>query len=141
MRQIRMLFIVCVLLTGPFVAMADERSPNEKLQRITVRLLDYRFEPSQITLKIGEEIELTLVNEGTVMHEFVTDALKDLEVDVENNGVVAETHGVAELEIPPNAKVVLRFTPKKPGEFPMECHAKKPKDHLKEGMSGKLAFR
>ncbi len=141
MRRIGMLFILCLFLTGPFVAQADERSPNEKLQRTTIRLLDYRFIPSQIVLEIGEEVELTLVNEGTVMHEFVTNALKDLEVDVEINGVVAETHGVVELEIPPKAKVVLRFTPEKPGEFPMDCHAKKPKDHLKEGMSGKLAFR
>ncbi len=141
MRQIRMLFIVCLLLTGPFVAMADERPPNEKLLRTTVRLLDYRFEPSQITLKVGEEIELTLVNEGTVMHEFITDALKGLEMDLEINGVIAETHGVAELEIPPKAKVVLHFTPEKPGEFSIVCHAKKPKDHFNEGMSGKLVFR
>jgi plastocyanin len=141
MRQIGMLFILCLLLTGPFVALAGERSPSEKLQRTTVRLLEYRFEPSQITLKVGEEIELTLVNEGTVMHEFITDALKGLEVDVEINGVVAETLGVAEFEIPPKAKVVLRFTPEKPGEFPIACHAKEPKDHLKEGMSGKLVFR
>lgn len=141
MRQIGMLFILCLLLTGPAVALADERPPSEKLQRTTVRLIEYRFEPSQITLKVGEEIQLTLVNEGTVMHEFITDALKGLEVDVEINGVVAETLGVAEFEIPPKAKVVLRFIPEKPGEFPIACHAKEPKDHLKEGMSGKLMFR
>ncbi len=141
MKQIGMLFIACLLLPGPFMALADERPPTGKLQRMTIRLSEYRFEPSQIALKIGDEIELTLVNEGTVMHEFITDALKDLEVDVENNGMVAETHGVAELEIPPKAKVVLRFTPEKPGEFPLVCHAKEPKDHFKEGMSGKLVFR
>jgi hypothetical protein len=75
------------------------------------------------------------------MHEFITDALKKLEVDVEINGVVAEAHGLAELEIPPKSKAVLHFRPEKPGEFPIACHAKEPKDHLKEGMSGKLVFK
>jgi uncharacterized cupredoxin-like copper-binding protein len=141
MKRVELLFIACLFFPGPFVALADERSTTEKLQRMTIRLSEYRFEPSQVVLKTGEEIELTLVNEGTVMHEFITDALKGLEIDVEINGVVAETYGVAELEIPSKAKAVLHFTPVKPGEFSMVCHAKEPKDHFKEGMSGKLVFK
>ena len=141
MRQIGMLFILCLLLTRPFVAMADERPPREELQRTTVHLLEYRFEPTQIMFKVGEEVELTLVNDGTVLHEFITEALQNLTVDVGVNGVIAETLGVAEFEIPPKSKVVLHFTPDKPGEFLIACRAKKPKDHFKEGMSGKLLVR
>ena len=141
MRQIGMLFILCLLLTRPFVAMADERPPRDELQRTTVHLLEYRFEPTQIMFKVGEEVELTLVNDGTVLHEFITEALQNLTVDVGVNGVIAETLGVAELEIPPKAKVVLRFTPKKFGEFPISCRAREPKDHFKEGMVARILIR
>jgi plastocyanin len=141
MRPIGVILNLFLLVAGPFQALADERMPVPHAQQVTVKLSEYRFEPAHITLKAGKEVELTLVNEGAVMHEFITDALKDLEVDVEIDGIVAETHGVAELEIPTKAKVVLRFTPEKTGEFPVACHAKEPKDHLKEGMIGKLAIR
>ena len=129
-------FLLFTLITWPFKIDAEE-NPTQ----ITVRLTEYRFDPPQIALKIGERAEITLVNQGTVTHEFITKALKNLEVNVEVNGVVAETHGVAEVEIPPKTKVVIRFTPEKPGEFPTACQAKEPKDHFKEGMAGKLAFR
>jgi hypothetical protein len=46
-----------------------------------------------------------------------------------------------EMEIPAKAKVVLRFTPEKPGEFPFFCRATAPKDHFKEGMTGQLVIR
>ena len=130
-----------LLFAVVFAAFADERSPSEKLKRATVRLREYKFEPSEITLKVGEEAELTLINEGNVLHEFITAALQDLTVDVEVNGVVAETLGLAELEIPPKMKVTLRFTPEKTGEFQIACHANVPKDHFKEGMVGKLVIR
>ena len=134
-------FILFLVLAEPFATQADERFPITDLQQATVRLLEYRFEPAQIILKAGEEVELTLVNEGMVMHEFITEALHDLTVDVEVNGVVAETFGVAELEIPPKAKAVLRFTPKKFGEFPISCRAREPKDHFKEGMVARILIR
>ena len=68
--------------------------------------------------------------------------LQNLTVDVEVvPGVVAETLGLAELEIPPKEKVVLRFTTEKSGEFPIFCRAIAPKDHYKAGMVGRLVIR
>jgi len=141
MRRIVVVFILSLLMAGHFEALADERAINAKANQVTVRLLEYRFEPAQIIFKAGENAELILINEGTVMHEFVTDAIKNMDLDMEINGVVAETNGLAELEIPPKTKVVLRFTPEKHGTFTIACHAKKPKDHEKEGMIGKVVFK
>ncbi len=139
----RWLILSLLLLVAPMgtETRASDRHPAAEIQEVRIRLLEYRFDPAQVTIHRGRETELILVNDGAVMHEFVTDALKGLEVDVEINGVIAETFGLAELEIPPKAKVVLRFTPDKPGDFPIACHAEEPKDHLKEGMAGKLAIR
>jgi plastocyanin len=119
----------------------EAKKSDGDLRRITVRLQEYHFEPAEIRLKVGEEVELTLINDGTVMHEFITEALQTLTVDVENNGIITGTLGVTELEIPPKARAVLRFTPEKPGEFSIACHAKAPKDHYQEGMRGRLQIR
>jgi len=141
MRAVGTLVILSLLLISSIAVLADERLTSEKRQRVTVRLKEYRFEPSMITLKVGQEVELVLVNNGTVLHEFITEALQNVTVDVEINGVVTETLGVAEVEIPPKGKVTLRFTPEKTGEFAYSCHAIAPRDHFKEGMVGKLLIR
>jgi plastocyanin len=117
----------------------DEMEPSaEPAHRITVILSDYQFTPSKIELKAGELVELTLINEGTVTHEFVTLALSSLEVAVTIAGVETETIGVAELELAPKATAVLRFTPETAGTYPFFCGAKQPTDHRVAGMTGVL---
>jgi uncharacterized cupredoxin-like copper-binding protein len=141
MKLIRLIFVFCLLTVGSLEALADEQIASDNPKRITMVMHEYRFEPAQIALKVGEEVELTLINDGKVMHEFIAGALQTLPVDVEINGIVAETLGVAELEIPPKSSAVLRFTPKTPGEFLIACRAKLPKDHYQEGMRGRLLVR
>jgi plastocyanin len=121
-------------------ALADDRSEEKPGREITIHLKEYTFEPGQVTFKRGEKVKLTLENRGTVMHEFLTDAFKNMTLDVEVNGVITEAHGVSEFEIPAGAKVVLLFTPEEKGVYSVVCEAKEPKDHLKEGMSGELFF-
>lgn len=138
----RILFgVFLALIAIPTNTSADDRPATDASQRVTVRLTEYRFDPPQIEVKVGKETELTLVNEGTVLHEFVTKGLSDLTVDVTVSGVVTAALGIAELEIPPKATVVLRFTPTKAGEFPMWCDADKPKNHRQSGMQGTMTFR
>jgi uncharacterized cupredoxin-like copper-binding protein len=128
-------------MAGSAEALADEKFLSGHPQRITIHLLEYHFQPAQIALTAGEEVDLTLINDGTVMHEFITEALQTLTVDVEINGIITGTLGVTELEIPPKSSAVLRFTPETPGEFLIACRAKLPKDHYQEGMRGRLLIR
>jgi uncharacterized cupredoxin-like copper-binding protein len=141
MIRVGIAFIIFMLMAGSVEVLADEESPTTTPLRGTVRLLEYRFEPARLTFNVGEPVELTLINDGTVLHEFVTEALYDLTVDVEINGVITEALGVAEFEIPPNGKAVLHFIPKKPGEFSFACRARKPTDHFEEGMTGSLLIQ
>ena len=122
-------------------AIADEAHVDHEWHHVTIRLSDYRFTPSRIELKVGEATELTIVNEGTIMHEFVTLAFFDITVDVEVNGVIAETMGIVELELPAQATATLRFTPETPGEFDLACRAREPKNHFEEGMAGKIIIK
>ncbi|MEW6325282.1 MAG: cupredoxin domain-containing protein [Nitrospirota bacterium] len=128
-----------VLPVGLAAAQSDEEAAPAR--QVTVRLLDYRFEPSEIVLKAGEPVELTLINDGTVLHEFVTLAMHDLEVEIRTGGVISETLGLLELELEPKSRVQIRFTPEKSGSLPFTCQAKKPTDHFKAGMAGTLTIR
>jgi uncharacterized cupredoxin-like copper-binding protein len=94
-----------------------------------------------VEVQSGRPVELHLVNAGKVLHEFVSDVLSDLTVDLETKGVVALVRGVEELEVLPGATVVLRFMPRKPGEFTFRCDAEVPESHQEAGMKGKLVVR
>lgn len=122
-------------------ALADKKPEAGAPQRVTVTLSEYRFDPARIELNVGRETELTLVNEGTVLHEFVTEGLRNVAADVVVDGVIVEALGVGELEIPAKARVVLRFTPTRAGAFRVVCEAEHPVPHLKEGMSAALLVR
>ncbi len=127
--------------TGGNVSAHEEKPHTGALQQATIYLKEYHFEPALTTFEAGKPAQLTLVNNGKVVHEFITKALLDQAVDMETRGVVAETTGLEEIEIPPGGKVVLRFTPEKAGEFPIACHATNPVDHFQKGMSGKLVIK
>lgn len=117
-------------------AAADERAVPPSPQVVTIRLTEYKFEPAQIEVHSGKPVELKLVNSGKVLHEFVSDVLADIKVDLETKGAIALVHGVEELEVLPGATVVLRFTPKKAGEFSFRCDAESPVSHHENGMKG-----
>lgn len=131
-----------VIMAGEGHALAHEEAGHgDKEQHVTIYLNEYRFEPALTTLVVGKRAQLSLVNNGKVVHEFVTKALLDQTVDIRSQGVFAETLGIEEVEIPPGAQVDLFFTPKKSGEFAIACHASKPEDHLARGMSGRLVIK
>ncbi len=122
-------------------AVADERTIPPAPQTVTIRMTEYKFEPAQIEIQSGKPVELKLVNSGKVLHEFVSDVLADIKVDLETKGAIALVHGVEELEVLPGATVIIRFTPKKAGEFSFRCDAEAPVSHHDNGMKGTLIVR
>ncbi len=114
---------------------------GEPVRTVTVRLSEYHFEPSEIGLTAGEEIELVLVNEGRVKHEFISEALRSVGVELEVGGVEIEALGVEEIEVEPKATVKLRFAIPRAGAYPFACRGEKPKDHRREGMRGHFSVR
>ncbi|MFZ5863933.1 MAG: cupredoxin domain-containing protein [Nitrospirota bacterium] len=136
--------IVAAMLTVvglPMAALSDDRSRPQEVQAVTVLLAEYKYAPAYIELRRNRPVELRLVNEGKALHEFVTDALVDTVVDVEGQGVVVAARGLEELEVPASSTVVLRFTPKKVGDFGFRCDAEDPVSHHESGMKGVLTIR
>ena len=144
MRRLGTAVLAITLTLGPIMAIADEEhheNNHDDLHRVTVRLTEYRFDPPLVSLNADTLTELTIVNKGTVMHEFLSLAFHETAMDVVVNGVITAAMGVVEFEIPAGATVMLRFTPEHTGEFDLMCRAKDPDDHFKKGMFGKIVVR
>lgn len=141
-RIAAILFVSGFFAGAPATGVADEeRLHASALQQATIYLKEYRFEPALTTLEAGKPAQLTLINNGKVVHEFITQALLNQAVVIKTRGIVAEAVGLEEVEISPGSKVVLLFTPEKAGEFAIACHASLPDDHFQKGMSGKLVIK
>jgi uncharacterized cupredoxin-like copper-binding protein len=139
--KLRIIAAMLTVVGLPVAGFADDRSRQQEVQAVTVRLNEYQYTPAHIALRKNRPVELRLVNEGKVLHEFVTDALVETVVDVEGEGVVVAARGLEELEVPAGSTVVLRFTPDKAGEFGFRCDAEDPVSHHDAGMKGVLTVR
>lgn len=85
---------------------------------ITVEGGEFKFTPSEITVKKGEKITLTFKNTGSFPHDFV---ISDL--------------NVATKRIQPGETDTVEFTPEKTGEFKFICGVG---NHEEQGMIGVL---
>lgn len=97
----------------------------EDVQRIDVKMSNYRFEPDVITVKKGTPVELHFKNESALSpHEFVID----------------DPAMPLEIEVEPYASETLSFTPTQEGEFKFSCNKKLlfMKSHDRRGMHGVL---
>lgn len=139
--RLRIMAALLTVVGLPVAGLADDRSRPQTVQAVTVRLSEYQYAPAHIEVRKDRPVELRLVNEGKVLHEFVTDALLDTTVDVEGEGVVVAARGLEELEVPAGSTVVLRFTPGKAGEFGFRCDAEDPVSHHDSGMKGLFTVR
>jgi uncharacterized cupredoxin-like copper-binding protein len=91
-------------------------------REVTIEATEMKYEPSVIEAKPGETIKFTVVNKGTVDHEFESDELK-----------------FDELIIPPGkSRSVVVTMPSKPGEYSFLCDAPGHKD---AGMVGKVVVK
>jgi plastocyanin len=89
----------------PGPSQPEPAPPVQEVQRLTVVMKEFAFEPKVITLKRGVPVELTLVNEGARRHDFSIVGEWSLESDVIASG----------------EKQVLRFTPERAGRFRLVC--------------------
>ena len=97
---------------------------------ISTTATDFHFEPSSWTVKAGEEVTLSITNNGAVDHDWVLlgsmiTAPADGEKDV-----------IFEAEVAPGQTEEVTFTaPATPGEYQVICEIA---GHLEAGMEGKL---
>lgn len=121
------LFAVAVLVLG--VALWQVRAARPVLGTtavegpvdVTLRLVDYAFQPATVEVTPGVRVRLTLVNEGREPHE--------LEIE-------GQDWEVASLR--PGEQVTVVFTAPRVGVYEMACHVP---GHYERGMKGSLVVR
>ncbi len=100
----------------------------------SVDMIDFAFEPTDITVPAGQEITMTLTNSGAVEHEFVI--MKFGQTVGEDFGDEDEGNIYWEAEVEAGKTDTVTFTaPTEPGEYQVVCGIE---GHFVAGMVGKL---
>lgn len=120
-----------ILILGVLALAACGSSGPDK---IAVTTTDFEFEPTSWTVSAGNEVELTLTNDGTLEHEWVL-IKQGMEVTVpfdEDD----EDKVYWEMEAQPGETKTETFTaPSEPGTYTVICGIPA---HLEQGMTGTL---
>jgi heme/copper-type cytochrome/quinol oxidase subunit 2 len=113
-------------LSVPFVVPVD----SEGVQRTTVILDSYSYQPDHLVVEAGKPVELTLTSVTTITpHNFIIkDPAGSLSV---------------ELDVSAGKTATIRFTPTQPGRFPIYCDKRlwPFPSHRDKGMEGTLEVK
>ena len=114
-------FLVILALVGLLLAggvLAADRAVDASLPQVTITARDMRFQPADLTVTAGEWTELKLVNDDQVVHDWMVEAIPNLDV-------VAR----------PGQTAKLRFVLDTPGTYEIVCSIP---GHAAAGMTGTL---
>ncbi len=136
--MMRVLIVAVGLVCGHGV-LADQEKPSEPvvaalgadgIQRASLTLDSYSYEPSHLIVEAGKPVELNLTSVTLLTpHNFV---LKDAAAGL-----------AVEQDVSAGKTVTVRFTPMKPGTYAFYCDKKLLffASHREKGMEGKLEVR
>ncbi|MCQ3935621.1 MAG: hypothetical protein DPW18_01110 [Chloroflexi bacterium] len=111
--------------------------------KVTVTMSEFAFEPASITVTAGQPVEITLVNEGAIEHDFAIEVIPVEDVSTEGSMSGHDESGQhSEFDVHtatgPGETSVLRFTPTQPGTYKIICSVP---GHLDAGMTGELIVK
>jgi len=132
--------VAFVIATGTSVCRAADIPPpsppyvvpagSDGVQRATITLDSYSYSPGHLIVEAGKPVELTLTSVTTITpHNFIIkDPAGSLSV---------------EQDVGAGKTVVVKFTPAKPGTFPIYCDKRlwPMPSHRDKGMEGKFEVR
>ena len=127
MKKIVVVFLVLVFL----LTACGGNKPSKNLR---VDMLEFTFTPAEFVVPAGEEITITVANNGAVLHEFVI--MKFGQTVGDDFGDEDEGNIDWEVEVEPGKTVTTTFTaPADSGEYQVVCGTA---GHFMAGMAGTL---
>lgn len=132
--------ILAVLLFAVFLsACAGGSAPT----KATITMTEFGFEPNTISVTAGSPVELTLVNEGAIEHDFVIVVIPVTNISSSNSGdhhMATDEHSEYDLHTSTAAgeTSTLTFTPTESGTYQIICSVPGHKD---AGMTGELIVK
>lgn len=134
-KRILLVFVSLILLS------ACAAQPSKPAADITVEMTDFAYNPSSITVPVGEPVTLTLKNVGNIEHDFVVEKIDATTKMLEDSGSDAHhAHGEQQnydLHVSANAgdTSVIELTVAEPGTYRVFCSVE---GHEEAGMIGEL---
>ena len=126
----KLVILPLLLLTALMFSACGQGSSTE----LTVDMTEFMYSPTEYTIPAGQEITLTLVNNGAVVHEFVImnfGKTATIPFSDDDEGNIYWEHEVE----PGNTETVTFTAPSEPGEYEVVCGTA---GHLENGMQAKL---
>ena len=116
---------------------------GQSVTKATLTMKEFGFEPNTITVTAGTLVELTLVNEGAIEHDFVIEIIPVENVSSSNSGdhhMSTDEHSEFDLHTSTVAgeTSTLTFTPTEAGTYQIICSVPGHKD---AGMTGELIVK
>lgn len=110
---------------------------------VTVTMKEFAFDPGTVEAVAGQPLAITLVNDGTVEHDFVVEAIPHRDLNL--SGGVEMDHGTMAMDdedvhaaVAAGSRATLTFTPETAGEYKIVCTVA---GHLESGMEATLLVR
>ena len=131
--------LLALVLTLALAACGGAASNPTAPKTVTLAMSEFQFQPTEITANVGQPITLVLKNNGTTLHDFVSE---DAMVEVmEEHGAM---HDMAGMETAMHAAVeagqesTLKFEPTQAWTYTFYCTVA---GHKEAGMVGKLIVK
>ena len=137
LRLLLLTLILTFILAACGSGAAQPASTEPKT--MTVALNEFQFQPSEITVGVGQPVKLVIKNNGTVLHDFVSD---DAMVEVmAEHGAEHDMPGMApkmHAAIEAGQQSTLEFKATQAGTYTFYCTVP---GHKEAGMVGKLIVK
>ena len=131
-----------LLIAIPFLLLAAcAPQPSEPATELTVKMTDFAYNPSSLTIPAGQPVTLTLMNTGNIEHDFVIEEIDVTTKVLQDSGSDAHhAHGEEKnYDLHASAGIgdttVLEFTALRPGTYKVFCSVE---GHEEAGMVGEL---
>ena len=131
-----------LLIAIPFLLLAAcAPQPSEPATELMVKMTDFAYNPSSLTIPAGQPVTLTLMNTGNIEHDFVIEEIDVTTKVLQDSGSDAHhAHGEEKnYDLHASAGIgdttVLEFTALRPGNYKVFCSVE---GHEEAGMVGEL---
>ena len=129
------LFLGVLMILSMVLVACGGSSSGGTSNTVKVTLTDFAFNPNTITVSAGKEVNITLVNNGSVDHNFVV-----MNKPVSNTFTDADKANIFwQGDVAAGKTVTLKFTaPAQAGEYQVVCAVP---GHFEAGMVAKLVVQ
>jgi plastocyanin len=90
-------------------------------QRVNVTIKDFKFATTQVPLRLGIPIVITIRNDDGERHDFGSSMFEGVPTQVESAGIISYGRGIAGVFIDPKRTTEIRFTMDKLGRHEFRC--------------------